>query len=275
MENRYNSVSSEENNLELGTIVCPVRKIKWFNELKLSKFLYDYEDPEILKIIEKNKEAKLRKSLNKIENGEIYVIRPYYNKLNKKGEYKNKYLYDTKGRVYTNFSNLNREFRDIMLLDGKPLIEFDISNCQPLLSTILFENYYKDQNKKIPPNVIEYKEMCESGKFYEYFMEKCKIDVNNKDLRTQFKIEFFQRVFFSMETDRSNYLKHLFKEKYFYINPTNMKEYEIPLEEIEIIKKDIMLKYSQRAFFNNTRWYNKWNDEWNKEIDEIIYNITI
>jgi hypothetical protein len=49
------------------------------------------------------------------------------------------------GRFHSSLTNLKKELRSFITYDGKTLINIDIKNSQPLLSTILFnENFYKN-----------------------------------------------------------------------------------------------------------------------------------
>jgi hypothetical protein len=112
-------------------------------------------------------------------------------------------------RVYTNITNLKRDYRKFLRLNDKPLIGFDIKNSQPLLASVLFKHY-----DATAPDVTEYIKACEKGKFYEYFMAKEGIDLNCETTRTEFKKRFFGKVFFSMEVEKDNPVKTMFKEKY-------------------------------------------------------------
>lgn len=117
-------------------------------------------------------------------------------------------------RVYTNITNLARQYRKFLRLNGQPLKGIDISNSQPLIATILFRWYSELAYNEVKQDVIEYQASCESGKFYEYFMELNGIDTSDAEKRTWFKKEFFGKVFFTKEVEKENYLKTQFKEKY-------------------------------------------------------------
>jgi hypothetical protein len=99
-------------------------------------------------------------------------------------------------------------------LNGKPLIGFDIANCQPLLAAIAFTIYSNKEYGFVKDDVAEYQETCEAGKFYEDFMHLNEIDTNCEETRAKFKAEFFGKIFYTKEVKKENYLKTQFREKY-------------------------------------------------------------
>lgn len=117
-------------------------------------------------------------------------------------------------RVYTNITNLAREYRPYLRLNDKPLIGFDIANSQPLIAAIAFRIFSEKEYGFIKDDVREYQKACEEGLFYEYFMKLNGVDTNCEDARTKFKKEFFGKVFYTKEIEKENYLKTQFKEKY-------------------------------------------------------------
>lgn len=52
------------------------------------------------------------------------------------------------GRFHSNLTNIKKELRNFITYDGKPLVNIDIKNSQPLLSTILLEPSFYTQQKK-------------------------------------------------------------------------------------------------------------------------------
>src|SRR6202012_5546333 len=66
------------------------------------------------------------------------------------------------GRVYHNACNLNRDLRPFLRVDGRALVEVDISNSQPMLLHTLYPDKERAEAKR-------YKALVESGKFYEVF----------------------------------------------------------------------------------------------------------
>ncbi len=137
--------------------------------------------------------ARCNRTVYKINNGYMVASRPI------KGS-----------RVYCDITNLNREFRKSILLDGKKIIGLDIRNSQPLLAAVMFISYYKDEIE-LPEDVKQYQGDCESGIFYNQFMETINLP---DELRQEFKQDFFRKVFFSKDIERNNALKDLFMNKY-------------------------------------------------------------
>ncbi len=120
------------------------------------------------------------------------------------------------GRVYTNVTNLKKEFRKYLSIDGKQFIGIDVCNCQPLLAAILFMNYSMKVYGELKEDVIEYKRECESGnEFYEYFMNINKIAINDGN-RKVLKGKFFGDCFYSKNASekKRKELSIQFEEKY-------------------------------------------------------------
>jgi len=80
-----------------------------------------------------------------------------------------RFVVDTTGyRAHTNITNLKKDFRKYLSVQGERLGQVDIKNSQPAF----FYLYIKD-NPSIPENEKEmYRELVESGRFYEYFLKK-------------------------------------------------------------------------------------------------------
>lgn len=113
-------------------------------------------------------------------------------------------------RVYTEITRLKRELRKHLRLDGKPLIGIDIRNSQPLIASIVINDYWQTQGV-IPDDVKAYQLACEKGRFYDEFIEQLGI---RSEWRSQFKEDFFHRVYFSMVLKEKNLLVKLFESKY-------------------------------------------------------------
>ncbi len=138
--------------------------------------------------------ARCKRAIYIIENGLITPGRPV-----------------ARSRVYSEITNLYREFREAILLNGKRIAGLDIANSQPLLATILIKEYWSGKHGYIPEDVKTYQEDCEAGMFYKNFMKALNVP---DDLSAQFKKDFFQKVFFSMVIENNNVLKDSFMKKY-------------------------------------------------------------
>jgi hypothetical protein len=129
--------------------------------------------------------------------------------------YKRDTKYGQKTRAYSNLTNLNKSIRKFLLLDGKPIIEIDIVNAQPLLLLIMMcqiQEEMKDLlNKEILIKEIEkFREMVESGKFYETIAE-----ATNKT-RDQAKTAFYGYLF-SRNSESGTKVRNWFKNKFYMI----------------------------------------------------------
>ena len=114
-------------------------------------------------------------------------------------------------RVYCTITNLNKALRTSIRLDGKKIVGLDIKNCQPLLAAIVIRKYWLEKTGNLPEDVIQYQSDCEAGNFYNYIMDELLVP---EELRAEFKIDFFGKVFFSMVLEKSNLLKDIFIRRY-------------------------------------------------------------
>ena len=91
----------------------------------------------------------------------------------------------TSKRLHTNITNMAKDLRGFLRVKGKPLVNIDIKNSQPYLSSILLTHpdqvarFAKDDQLakllkeiKIPksPDIAHYIELVTSGKIYEFLM---------------------------------------------------------------------------------------------------------
>lgn len=130
--------------------------------------------------------SKQMTNLRRIANGDIFVTRK-----------------DPLSRVCCNFSILHNKLRKYLEYEGKGLSCIDTRNSQPLLAGM----YIKHNLGYSFTELDEYISRCEKGMFYEDFMD----GVEN---RKEFKIKFFEEVFFGKVTVRKTKLKKKFIEKY-------------------------------------------------------------
>jgi hypothetical protein len=99
-------------------------------------------------------------------------------------------------RLFTTFNMMAREFRQFWRhKSGHKLVESDYSNSQPLMLCTLFNDWF---NGNIPPDAIHYRQLCETGQFYEYIAKVCGSPLNLMDetQRSRFKAKVFGVVFF-------------------------------------------------------------------------------
>ena len=153
---------------------------------------------------------------------------------------------DDKSRVYNNLTNLKREFRQYVLFNGKPLMMTDISNSQPLLSVAAVKKQYSITSGigmlGLPDNIIKYQKLAESGKFYEYLIEKSGYTGD----RGIFKKTFFKDVFFSKVTKAwTTPIKDAFIQEfpnvYNLINQLKAKDYKDFAVSMQRLEASIMI----------------------------------
>jgi hypothetical protein len=154
-----------------------------------SSFTYDLESAyKYLNTFDTSYESKIsiRLNLEKIKDKDFY------------------FSTDTKtGRVFNNYTNLKREFRQFIKdKNGSSLTEIDIRNSQPLFLSVLVNQYY---NNNLSYDVTFYKNLCETGKFYDYLSNELNLDreIIKKQILT---------ILFSPEHWK-NKVKELFTEK--------------------------------------------------------------
>lgn len=102
---------------------------------------------------------------------------------------------DNKGRVYTNFSVMDRCHRPYLHYEGQVMKCLDIANSQPLIFCAFLKKYCEANSIELPEQEYElYKKLVENGMFYERFMEG---DETLPENRVDFKKSFFGSVFYT------------------------------------------------------------------------------
>jgi len=152
------------------------------------------------------------------------------------------------GRVHNNLTNFPKVLRPFLFFLNKRLIEIDISNSQPLLFNILINRYllrdtsayyYYNKESNIPyvpqhSDLRKYKEVTETGKFYEFMMEK----LNIKEDRDKFKVRMFTKIFYGKdkESEEMSLFKKIFPtvaKIISYYKRVNYKNLAIELQTVE------------------------------------------
>lgn len=85
-----------------------------------------------------------------VSNNEIDIWKYYQNRINVNNILTNQWYFkrdDTAGRIHTNITNLKKELRTYLSINGIKLVEKDISNCQPLVSIILLHEELRNMYK--------------------------------------------------------------------------------------------------------------------------------
>ena len=109
----------------------------------------------------------------------------------------------TEGRFHSNITNMKRELRQFLRINGKPLANIDIKNSQPYLSTIIltypskiawlakntaFQMLLQTLQVSINEDVKLYIKLVATGQFYEYLIQefaKEEIILTRKETKTQ------------------------------------------------------------------------------------------
>lgn len=137
-------------------------------------------------------------------------------------------------RVFNSITNLKRELRQFVLINGKPIRDIDVSNAQPLLFCKMIREYTNAYLPNSAADIEKYIELCETGNLYKYLSAKFGVE-NTSD----FKKEFFAKVFFS--TERRKYKIRKMFDKLFptvskivsFYKKTNYKNLAIELQRFE------------------------------------------
>ena len=75
------------------------------------------------------------------------------------------------GRCFYNVTSTPRALRPFLRLDGKPLVEIDVANCQPFLLLGLYDD---------EPEKVRFKEWVERGRFYEHLAAEFGIRLDDR-----------------------------------------------------------------------------------------------
>ena len=118
------------------------------------------------------------------------------------------------GRYHTNISCFRRVLRPFLRIDGQPLVEVDVSACQPLCLAVLLHDIRRDILTSVPlteeqirlartlsifpvccasgedDDTIRYKKDCESGMFYKRMQKICKV-ADASEVKTKVFAEVF------------------------------------------------------------------------------------
>jgi hypothetical protein len=110
---------------------------------------------------------------------------------------------DTSGRFHSNITNMAKPIRSYLRIDGKPLVNLDIKNSQPYLSTILLTNPSKISWMAKNPefaatleqlkvsrskDIKKYISLVVNGELYEYLMQgfsKIGLELNRDETKRQ------------------------------------------------------------------------------------------
>lgn len=151
-------------------------------------------------------------------------------------------------RLYSNIVSLMRELRQFLLLEGKHLQQLDVKNAQIFLGYFLICDYLFSlfdetiAEGDLPEDMLLFKELSVSGKFYEYLAGKVRICIKDEDKRDAFKKMFFKYVWYCelAQYSKDHFLNQAFT-KYFptvallieEIKQPNHNEFPIRMQNLE------------------------------------------
>ena len=96
------------------------------------------------------------------------------------------------GRFHSNVTSLRTELRPFLSYRGEGLVNLDIRNSQPLFFALLLRDRFGPA-ATAPDDVRRYVDLVQAGRFYDHLMAGAGIP---DDRRSEFKRQFFGRVFF-------------------------------------------------------------------------------
>jgi hypothetical protein len=151
------------------------------------------------------------------------------------------------GRVFNNVTSLPKLLRPFLLLDGQPVIEIDVANCQPFLLLSLYEETDNYECEKFKSEIL-------SGKFYEFLNN---LQKHPYPEREQAKNATYKRILFgSLKQKRYNYYKVFAAQ--FPILDKKIDEIKTPRYQelariLQTLEADIMINGVIRKIANTTR----------------------
>lgn len=110
-------------------------------------------------------------------------------------------------RAHTNLTNIKSDLRPYLKVDGEPLGQVDIRNSQPLFFYLQIKGIpgIPDFEKK------KYKQLVESGRFYELFMEKLGIP---PEKRSKIKPKILAALFFDRNRNAESRYVTIFRNEF-------------------------------------------------------------
>jgi len=158
------------------------------------------------------------------------------------------FFYDNvTGRVFNNVTSLPRLIRPYLLIDGQPVIEIDVANCQPLFLISLYgEKDYEEREK--------FKNVVSNGVFYEFVNNLQKTPYAERE---QAKDATYRRILFgSLKQKKYNFYKAfaaqfpILDKK---IDSIKTARYQELARILQTLEADIVLNGVVRQIANTTK----------------------
>jgi hypothetical protein len=153
---------------------------------------------------------------------------------------------DTTGnRAHTNLTNLKKDLRSFLSVEGEQLGQVDIKNSQPLF----FYLHIKD----IPEIPIDekdrYREIVENGRFYEFFMEKLGIPESK---RGKVKQPILTAIFSDKNRSKESRYMTILKQEFpiiaGYILENRVKDYKALICTLQKIESNFVIEKAVAEF---------------------------
>lgn len=116
-------------------------------------------------------------------------------------------------RIYSTITSMPSHLRKYLLLEGRPLVQIDLKNAQILLSVPLIIKEYQRKHGElciIPDDILMFKELAETGCFYEHVAFNAGIEDLGHIKREAFKEQFFKQIWYSKKRSWNSKLKTSF-----------------------------------------------------------------
>lgn len=165
------------------------------------------------------------------------------------GNYYTKIEYKDSGRVYTPITSFPKKLMQYVRLSGKPLVQLDCSNSQPLLFSVFLKQNYKE----LTDDMKKYIQLTEKGELYSYIKNLLTTTglTFNED---GFKAEFFAKIFYSKEK-KSHKWRTLFATEFPNVAAAITKEKQGEpkklSKKLSLLESEIMIKGVARKVYEN------------------------
>jgi hypothetical protein len=147
-----------------------------------------------------------------------------------------KFHTDRSNRIHTNLTNIKSDFRRFLSVQGEKLGQVDIKNSQPLFLYLVIKD-----NPEIPDcEKQEYRQLVEEGRFYEMFIEKLNLAV---DQRKEVKKMTYKYIFYGENRNVDNRYLTLFREKF-----PNIMEFINQIKKPDYKQFAILLQRAESRF---------------------------
>jgi hypothetical protein len=137
-------------------------------------------------------------------------------------------------------TNLRSGLRRFLTIDGKPLVNLDIRNSQPLIFGLILQRYYGPP-RAMPDDARRYVELCQQGQFYDVLMAESGIP---PDRRADFKRRFFGHLFFCKnwpETEAANSFGATFPSVYAVVRQEKKRDYADLSKNLQRAESGLMI----------------------------------